>query len=217
MADELQAQQSDPGQQAPATPPEQETPTGGQADTKSFTQAELDKMFADRAKQAKQSAQADLLKALGVDDLDALKTLLKEAANLKQAQMSESEKLQAEAEKAAKRAAELEAALNAERQAARESKRDAAIKEAAKSVENPGDVVVWAQANAADQLAKTLTDDGAVDDKAVKELVEACRKARPNWFTAGGPGSPSNHDGKVPNPLDKQRKDILQNRPKVRL
>ena len=216
MADELQAQQSDPGQQAPATPPEQETPTGGQADTKSFTQAELDKMFADRAKQAKQSAQADLLKALGVDDLDALKTLLKEAANLKQAQMSESEKLQAEADKAAKRAAELEAALNAERQAARESKRDAAIKEAAKSVENPGDVVVWAQANAADQLAKTLTDDGAVDDKAVKELVEACRKARPNWFTAGGPGSPSNNGGKVPD-MTKQREKALAAMPKIRL
>lgn len=216
MADELQAQQNDPGQQAPATPPEQETPTGGQADTKSFTQAELDKMFADRAKQARQSAQADLLKALGVDDFDALKALLKEAASLKQSQMSESEKLQAEADKAAKRAAELEAALNAERQAARESKRDAAIKEAAKNVENPGDVVVWAQANAADQLAKTLTDEGAVDGKAVKELVEACRKARPNWFTAGGPGSPSNNGGKVPD-MTKQHEKALDAMPKVRL
>lgn len=203
--DGSQGQPNDPGQTAPTTPPAQETTPGGQSDTRSFTQAELDKMFADRAKQAEKSAEAKFLKALGVDNLDSLKTLLKEANTLKQAQMSETEKLQAAADGAAKRAAELEAALNAERQARLESTRDAAILEAAKGAEIPADVIVWAKAHAAEDLAKTLNDDGTINTGAVKALAEKCRKERPGWFTAGGPGSPSNAGGKLPDRTKDQK------------
>lgn len=209
MADESSETLRAENQDAPVTPAAQETPTGGQPETQTFTQADLDKMFAARAKQAKQAAQSELLKALGVDSLDTLKAVLKEATSLKASQMSDAEKLQAKMDKVTKRASELEAELNQERQARREAVRDVAIEKAAVGAEIPADVVTWAQVHATEELAKTLDDDGAVDESAVKALVEKCRKARPNWFTAGGPGSPSNNGGKIPTPakLDEKARE----------
>jgi uncharacterized protein YhaN len=63
------------------------------ADTRSYTQAELNKLFGERAKQAKSAALAEALKDLGFADLTEAKTSLGELRKLKESQMSEAEKL----------------------------------------------------------------------------------------------------------------------------
>lgn len=78
------------------TPPAP-TPTGGGGKIE-FTaeqQAHIDKLLGDRAKRAEQSALADFLKTVGVENADALKAALDEGKKLKGAQMSELEKTQA--------------------------------------------------------------------------------------------------------------------------
>jgi beta-phosphoglucomutase-like phosphatase (HAD superfamily) len=63
----------------PAAPPPAAGASGdgaGEGDRKTYTQAELDKMFGDRAKQARKSAVSDLLTELGVQSTDDLKTAL---------------------------------------------------------------------------------------------------------------------------------------------
>jgi hypothetical protein len=87
----------------------------GKADEKrSFTQAELDALFAERAKHAASKATADLLTALGAKDAEELKAKIEAAKKLEEAQLSE-------LDKAKKRADELQAQLDAEAKARAEA------------------------------------------------------------------------------------------------
>jgi hypothetical protein len=67
---------------------------GGQGgeEKKSFTQKELDSLFADRAKQAAGKAQQDLLDQFGVKTPDEAKALLQRAKDAEAAQLSELDK-----------------------------------------------------------------------------------------------------------------------------
>lgn len=156
----------------------------------------------DRLAQAKRSAVADFLKELGVDKPDDLKTLLADHKALKESQMNELQKAQAALDKATKKAADAEQKA-AELEAARLADRmDGAIRSAAAEAraQYPDDVVTWIRQQGKD-LSTLLDQDGKVNDKAVKALIEETKKARPTWFTSGGPGSPSNAGGKpVANP-----------------
>lgn len=70
---------------------------------KTFTQEELDALFAQRATQARNSALTDLFKDLGVENADSLKAVIKAAKDADDAQKSELQKAQdraANAEKA---------------------------------------------------------------------------------------------------------------------
>jgi hypothetical protein len=60
------------------------------------TQEELDKLFADRARQGERAALDKLFKDLGVKDATELTTLLTEGKKLKESQLSDVEKAQAE-------------------------------------------------------------------------------------------------------------------------
>lgn len=77
------------------------SPSG--ADGKTYTQDELNRLFGERAKQAK----AALLKELGFDDLDSATKLIKTARETEEAAKSELQKAQ-------ERAAELEKKIEAE-------------------------------------------------------------------------------------------------------
>lgn len=74
-------------------------------EAKSFTQAELDAKFAERASRAK----ADLLKELGIDDLDKTKTELAKFKEHQQAQKTEAQKQAEELQAKETRLAELQA------------------------------------------------------------------------------------------------------------
>ncbi len=70
---------------------------GSDKGKRSFTQDELDTLFAKRADQASQSAVANLLKELGVEKADDIKAALKKAKDLELSQLSDLEKAQKEA------------------------------------------------------------------------------------------------------------------------
>lgn len=76
--------------------PEKDANGGGTEDKKSFTQAELDRMFVERAKQAEQSAVSKLLQGLGFANSDELKTLVQSAKDAEAARLSDLEKVQKE-------------------------------------------------------------------------------------------------------------------------
>jgi hypothetical protein len=80
---------------------------------KTFTQEELDTLFAQRATQAKSSALSDFLKELGVENADALKSALKAAKDADDAQKSELQKAQDKAANAEKAANEQKATFEA--------------------------------------------------------------------------------------------------------
>ncbi|MBI3161288.1 MAG: hypothetical protein HYZ23_02200 [Chloroflexi bacterium] len=69
---------------------------------KTFTQEELDALFAQRAAQAKGSALADLFKEIGVENADGLKTLIAKAKEADDAQKTELQKAQDKATAAEK-------------------------------------------------------------------------------------------------------------------
>lgn len=193
---------------------ETETPpvtNGGTTDApKTLPQDEVNRLVGDARKQAREKALADFLKELGVDTPDALKATIADAKKRAEADMTEAQKAQAAKEAAEKERDEIRAALEAERQARQAEKRNAAIERAAKDAEAPEDVVTWAEKHAAELLAKTLTEDGAVDSKAVEKVVEACKQARPSWFkkTPKTPGSPSVAGGRSVEP-DKAEKERI--------
>ncbi len=81
----------------PTSDPAKDAGTGsGTEDKKSFTQAELDRMFTERAKQATQSAISGLLQKLGLAKEDELETLVKTAKDAETARLSDLEKAQKE-------------------------------------------------------------------------------------------------------------------------
>jgi hypothetical protein len=69
--------------------------SAGTEEAKTYTQAELDKLFADRAKQASSSEQKRILTELGAKDLEEAKALLKKQKEAEEAQLSEMDKLKA--------------------------------------------------------------------------------------------------------------------------
>lgn len=115
-------------QESSQTPAPVQTPNptagdkaGTPAPEAKFTQAEVDRIAADRAKHAKSAERAALLKELGVENVEAAKTTLQAAEEARRAQLSETERLKLESAENARKASEAEAArvkAVSERQAA---------------------------------------------------------------------------------------------------
>ena len=127
------------------------TPEGGEGKTpKTFTQAELDAILADRLKRQKGQ----------FADYDDLKTKAAKLAELEASQKSEAEKANARAEAAEKAAAET-ARKSAERIATAELR--AAL---TGLVDDPSDVIEDLN------LAKFIGEDGEVDAAAVKKVQD---------------------------------------------
>jgi len=80
---------------------------------KTFTQEELDALFAQRAAQAKTSAMTELFKELGVESADSLKAVITKAKEADDAQKSELQKAQDKANAADKALADQKSAYDA--------------------------------------------------------------------------------------------------------
>lgn len=183
---------------------ERQEPTGTAPESSghemTFTQADVDRIIAERVRRATEAATAKALAKLGMSDLDTAAAALAEYQQRKQADMSEAEKAAAETAKARQEAEALKAALEAERQQRVADKRDNALAQALASAQaiDADDVVVWLQRNAQDAVRALVQTDGTIDPDGVTALVAKARTERPHFFRPGGPGSPSNKGGEVP-------------------
>ena len=197
MPDETQSPATEPTPDKPIKPPV--TPPD---DAPTLTQKQVDAIVGSRAKEASAAALSSLAKELGYDSVDDMKAAAKEAKERKDKDMSDLDKAnkraeKAEAEKAEleKRTQEIEAARIADRVNARIEKLAADAK-----AKNPEDVVERLRSKRPDDVAKLVDDKGAIDDKAIEKLVADVKKERAEWFSVSGPGSPSNKDGRPPQP-----------------
>lgn len=168
--------------------------------------------FNERLARAKNSAVAELLKDLGLESADALKSLVATARERADAEKSEAERAQAQVASLEQKLADAEKRAGDMEQARRADRLNAAILAAAKSATDPSDVVAWANTDGQAHLDGALDEDGAPVAAKVEALVAACKKTKPHWFRAGGPGSPSNSGGRPPDPdrdvLERARQDL---------
>lgn len=190
--------------------------TGGEP---RFTQADLDRIVGERAVRAKNAGVEELLKTLGLSSAEELKTLVDSEKQRRDAESSELEKAQQKLAAAEKRAKEAEDKALAAEEQRRLDLRNAAIVAAARDARatHPDDVLVWATHFGAQHKAdvkEALNDDGSVNEKHVKAIVEAAKKERPHFFGSTAPGSPSNRNGQPPshNPAE-----VLKDKKLVRL
>lgn len=164
----------------PGTPPAASGGAGGNADDKkTFTQAELDALFGDRAKRAADKATADLLTALGVKDADELKTKLTKAAELEAAQLTALQKAEKLAADEKARADKLETEAKTATDKANETLKRAAVIAQAANFHDANEA--WLHV---DKTKLTVTADGAVEG--AKEAVEAVVKAKPHLVKVEG-------------------------------
>lgn len=176
----------------PAVYFDQDPDTGGnggaedkdkQPQKRAFTQAELDAMFADRAKRAGEAATAEMLGKLGVKSLEEAQAVFKKVQEAEEATKTELQKLQDAVAKANEKVDQ----ANADKAKALEQATERLMK-----------AEVLAQAQAQGFRPEALTDVWLVVDRSkiaekdgnftgVKEAVEAVAKSKPFWLAGGGP------------------------------
>lgn len=192
--------------------------------------------FKGRMEQAQRAGQRALLAALGLEGLETPEAIeqaqqrlaadLQFAKEQREANMTAEQKLTAQitsltserdrlaqerdqykqvAEQAQQTLADLQA------DTVRASALEAAA--AAAGVARPADAVMWARAFRSADYGALLGEENAVDDEKVKALIAACAEARPEWFAARTPGSPSHAGAKAPAApsTDQQKRELARN------
>lgn len=140
--------------------------------TRSFTQAELDALFAERASQAERSTLAKLFKDLGIKDADEAKSLLKIARDAEAAKLTEAEKAQKLQKELEEKAAAAEEKAKAAEARAQETAMKYAVLLAAANFNDPNDAWTYV-----DREKLKINEKGEVEG--AKEAVEAVAKAKP--------------------------------------
>lgn len=173
---------------------------GQSGQAKAFTQEQLDAIIGERAKRASEAALKGLFEKLGVKDdqeLDAMVKAKRDRDNAEKSDLQKTQEAAAELQAKLEAAEQRAAAAEAQRIADRVDARIAAIA-GKQRAQYPDDVVEYLRKSYRDELAKAVKDDGAVDEKALETLIGKVKADRPNWFSSGDPGSPSNSGGRNP-------------------
>jgi len=173
----------------------------------------------DRLKEERKLATNKVVKTLGFEKLDELTAYLETArkaeadsAKAKEAQLTEAERLKAELDKLNGQLAEQMAALEQERKSRIVEKVESAVRGAAAEAkaEIPQDVLNLLKAEGKLDVETLIDEQGGVKADAVKPLIDAAKKLRPNWFGRGGIGSPSNARGSAMEPNAAEKQQIRQ-------
>ncbi len=140
-----------------------------------FTQEDLDRIAGESRASGRTSAEKDLLKKFGVENLEAIESVIKAAREQEESQKTELQKAQDEA---ARLRQEAETAKVEARNARIEAALDSALRA---SGLNPERV----------HAAKRLVDTSALeiegsDVKGLDEVVKAVRETSPEWFVRSG-------------------------------
>jgi hypothetical protein len=176
------------------------------------TQEELDKLFADRARQGERAALDKLFKDLGVKDATELTTLLTEGKKLKESQLSDVEKAQAE-----KTAAENALATEKTERADEIGKlKERLLKTDVRTAAKAAGFLdaslddVWLLVSTKEYREKIKEENEAF--VGVDKVIEDLKKARPHWLGTDDPkkprvpGSPRGQGGKGDGQDKQQRK-----------
>jgi hypothetical protein len=147
-------------------------------DKRTFTQRELDALFAARAKQAEKAAVEILLKDLEVEDQNALKNALRAAREAEEANLSELEKAQKAVEKATSERDAAKAEAEKIQAAAAEALLKAAVIAAGGEFNDPNDL--WLQID--HDKIKPKEDGQGYDG--LKEEIERVKKEKPYLLNA---------------------------------
>lgn len=186
------------------TPSDSSTTAGGE---EAGSKTEVPTWLPERLRRAEEKAakaeREKLLKQLGIEDPDADAALLQEARKRKQDEMSLAERAAKELEKVQAERVKLEEALASERSARLNDRREALLRTAAQKAGavDVDDVLLWAKASSGEAYESLVKLDGDAltsDPKAADNLIEAARKAKPHYFKAAGPGTPSLANGTRP-------------------
>ncbi len=178
----------------PATPP---APNGGTPGA-TFTQADVDRIVGERATRAAETATAKLLKELGFEKVDDLKTTVTSARERADAEKTELQKLQERLDATEKKRTEAEDRAKSLEALRLTDARDSAIRAALKDADKPDDLLLLIHARMKDDVTNVMADDGALDAKAIDALAEKARKEWPSSFKSAAPGSQSHTDGRTP-------------------
>lgn len=189
---------------------------------RSFTQDELNAALARERREQEANAAQRLREKFGLQGSDEeITAMLKKWRDADDAAKSETEK-QAEQVKSletdkatlTKKVAELEAQL-------KDQERRFAVILAAQDAEAPHaeDVFGWARDNLGEMFKAVLTDEGEIDQEALKKMIDEVKAKRPAFFTPEStqpsgtqprnfraPGAPSNSTG-TPAPNKKQAEE----------
>jgi small-conductance mechanosensitive channel len=182
------------------------TTTSAPADAKTFTQADVDRIIAERLKRAEEAATKKALEKLGVENLDSAAEVLKKAKEREEADMSELDKLRKQIEDLShKNKTHVEQILSMQRQRLYDA-RDTAIKSALTTARatNPDRVFTLLNAERKAELEAVMSESGELDPKAIDKLVKEAVKEYAEFFRSQSPGSPSNAGGTPPS-ADKER------------
>lgn len=159
----------------------------GAGEKKEYTQAELDTMFAERARSASSAATKALLDKFNVKTVEELDGTLKKAKELEDAQLSEADKSKKEAESARKLADEAKTAGEAAIARANDRLMQAEIKAQAGANKFRKEALddVWLLVKSDPKLLDKLKvdDNGTVTggEAVVKEIA----KSRAHWLDTG--------------------------------
>lgn len=188
-------------QNTPAQQPGTDGENSGSSNGAKFTQEHMNAEIGKARKDAREAAIADVLKELGLTSKDDLKSTIAEAQKLKQSQMSEIEKAQAERDAIIKERDTLLSRLTERETAFRQREIRGAVEKAttAMKVSDFDAIYLWAEKHHSDALNAIMAEDGAIDTKALDKLLDAVKKDKPVYFTppVQVPGSRSNNDGRV--------------------
>lgn len=198
------AKEDSDGSETAATDTQPVKKGSGSQDTteRTFTQADLDLYLGNARKQARDSALNELLKELDLEKLDDLKMTVTTAKAKADAEKSDLEKAQTEIERWKTEAETHKAELAQAQQERMEERRQSAILSALTEarVKKASDLLILINARYPDDVVAAMSEDGTLDEKAIKKLVEMARKEWADQFQSSSPGSPSNAGGKTPAP-----------------
>lgn len=185
-------------EQQPVTPPV--TDPGNQSgNEKLFTQADIDRIVGERASRAKSSAVNDLLSSIGLDSIDALKTLVSSAKEREEADLTEAQKIQRQLEQERQAKAQLEAQIaEIKAQQTANARRNAIVNAVQKAgATNADDLFILVNAKKGQKI-ESLFKDGEASDDELTAFIKEVQSDFPTYFGIAGAGSPSNAGGVPP-------------------
>ena len=200
-------QDTTPPKTPDTTPPAKTTETqpAQTGDDKRFTQADLDRVIQDRVGRADTKAEERILELMGLDSLDALKTVVEAKLKSDQDQLTELEKVQAEVDTANQ--ARLEALNQLETVKAQQltDGRKIAFNDAVRKggANNVQDLFLLMTSQMGDSFGLVFADESTMpDDSKMTTFIKEVQQKFPLYFGTSGGGSPSNSDGLSPTQAD---------------